>query len=50
MGLVALMSWSGDSIVVIIIMCIKIDIRKAYDSVNHDFVIHMMRSMKFPEQ
>jgi len=29
-------------------MCVKVDLRKAYDSVNRSFVIHMLRCMNFP--
>ena len=29
-------------------MCIKIHLKKAYDTVNRDFILHMMRSMEFP--
>lgn len=30
--------------------CIKIDLRKAYDTVNRDFLCHLMRSMGFAEK
>lgn len=29
-------------------ICIKIDIKKAYDIVNRQFVIHMLNGMSFP--
>lgn len=29
-------------------MCIEVDIKKAYDSVNKDFIIHMMQQIVFP--
>ena len=30
--------------------CLKLDLRKAFDSVNRNFVLHVMRCLGFPEQ
>lgn len=31
-------------------MCIKVDLKKAYDSINRSFVTHMLNSMGFPRK
>lgn len=39
---------SKGSILLLPVQCVLNDIKKAYDSVNREFILHMMHQMNFP--